>query len=278
MEVNKESIKNNNKLITILKGMIVGGTMLVPGISGGSIAMILGIYDKLIYAVSSFNKHKRKSLLFLGLFSLGGGLGMILFANPLLLLIERYTKPMLYFFLGAVAGGIPLILKQAKVERFSWKIPIYICLGLLIVMLFAVLPATSFDFNIRAGIINFLPLLLVGIVIAIALVLPGISISYVLLVMGLYDETMHSIAELYMPFLVPLGIGLIIGIILTTKTLEHAMQKHPQPTYLIIFGFVLGSMAEVFPGIPSDFEWIICSIMLIAGFFAIQLLSWKENK
>ena len=91
----------DKKLLTVLKGMIVGGTMLVPGCSGGSMAMILGVYNQLVTSVSSFFKHKRQSALFLALFALGGGVGMLLFAKPLLRLIERFPMPMLYLFLGA---------------------------------------------------------------------------------------------------------------------------------------------------------------------------------
>mgnify|MGYP005776197081 FL=1 len=87
-----------NKLESFLKGMIIGGTMLVPGVSGGSMAMILGIYSRLVSSVSSFTKDKKGNFLFLVIFSLGGGTGMLLFARPLLSLIERYPMPMLYFF------------------------------------------------------------------------------------------------------------------------------------------------------------------------------------
>ena len=75
---------DRDNLITILKGMWIGGTMTVPGVSGGSMAMILGIYDKLITSVSSFFACKKRNALFLLLFALGGGAGMLLFANPLL--------------------------------------------------------------------------------------------------------------------------------------------------------------------------------------------------
>ena len=128
--------------------------MLVPGVSGGSMAMILGVYNKLVSSVSSFRKHKSESLFFLMLFSLGGGLGMLLFANPLLSLIEKYPMPMLYFFLGAVAGGVPLIFRQAEIKRFSWKVPLYITVGLLVVALFAILPTGAFQSEMEAGIIS----------------------------------------------------------------------------------------------------------------------------
>ena len=271
-------MNNRKNLITIIKGMIVGGTMLVPGVSGGSMAMILGIYDRLVSSVSSFMKHKRESFLFLVLFSLGGGFGMLLFANPLLGLIERYPMPTLYFFLGAVAGGVPLIIKQAGIKTFSWKAPLYVAVGLLVVFIFAILPTGTFQSEMEAGFVSFLLLMLAGFIAAVALVLPGISVSYLLLLMGLYDETIRAIGEFYLPFLIPLGMGLFLGIILTTKVLELAITKHPQSTYLIILGFVLGSMAEVFPGIPRGPELLVCIIMLVAGFCAIRLLSWKETK
>lgn len=94
-------------LIIALKGLFVGGTMLVPGVSGGSMAMILGIYHELIASISSFLKHKKESLLFLGVFVIGALVGMALFARPLEALIERFPMPTLYFFIGAVVGGVP---------------------------------------------------------------------------------------------------------------------------------------------------------------------------
>ena len=86
-------------IITALKGMLIGGTMLVPGVSGGTMAMLLGIYSRLISAVSSFRKDKKGNLLFLLVFALGGIAGMLIFARPILFLIEKFPMPMLYFFL-----------------------------------------------------------------------------------------------------------------------------------------------------------------------------------
>lgn len=117
-------------MLTGLKGMIVGGTMLVPGVSGGSMAMILGIYDQLIMAVSSFRRAPGRNFRFLLMFSLGGGLGMLLFARPLLQLIEAYPMEMLYFFLGAVAGGVPLIYSQARTQALPGGCRYMCCWGL----------------------------------------------------------------------------------------------------------------------------------------------------
>ncbi len=271
-------MKKNNNIFTALKGVIIGGTMLVPGVSGGSMAMILGIYDRLISAVSSFAKHKKENLAFLVIFSLGGILGILVFANPLLRLIERYPMPMLYFFLGAVAGGIPLIVKQSGAKRLSWRSCLYLILGLLVVSLFAFIPSGSFQSEMNAGPASFLLLAAAGVISAAALVLPGISISYLLLLMGIYDEMMRAVSEFYLPFLLPLAAGLVLGILLITKGLEYAMTRHPHPTYFIILGFILGSIGELFPGIPSGWELVLCILTLAAGFFAVLLLSRAELK
>ena len=111
---------------------------------------------------------------------------------------------------------------------------------------------------------------------AVALILPGISVSYLLLLLGLYDKTMQAISEFYMPFLIPLAIGLIVGIIAATKLLERAMDRHPQPTYLMILGFILGSIFNIFPGIPSLPQAPVCLLTFAAGFTAIYFLSKKE--
>ena len=113
------------------------------------------------------------------------------------------------------------------------------------------MPKDLFQNAMEPSLFSIVMLFVAGLIAAIALVLPGISLSYMLLLLGMYDETMRAISELYMPYLLPLGIGTIAGILLTTKLLEKAMNRYPQPTYLIILGFMFGSLSELFPGIPT---------------------------
>lgn len=268
----------DNNILTMLKGMIIGATMLVPGVSGGSMAMLLSVYDRLISAVSSFQKDKKGNLMFLALFSVAGGLGMVLFANPLLELIGRYPMPTRFFFVGAVAGGIPFIFREAKVRQFSWKVPCAVIAGLLMVLFFSAIPVENVRLETEGGVMGTLFLLIAGFIAAIALVLPGISVSYLLLLLGIYDATMEAISALKLSFLIPLGVGVLLGIFLTTKILEQAMEKYRQTTYLMILGFVLGSVVEVFPGIPSASELVLSVLMLFLGFSVIQWLAWKEKK
>ncbi len=258
---------------TFLKGLTIGGTMLVPGVSGGSIAMILGIYNQLISSVSSFNKKKLENFLFLLTFVISCGIGMILFAKPLLTLIETYPKPMLFGILGAVSGGLPMLYKEANVKSFSFIQLIYIIVGILIVLGISILPTSAMNTYHNLSLFYGIYLFTAGFILAIALVLPGISVSYLLLLLGLYEPTMTAISELDLGFILPLAIGVFIGIISVTKTLEKLMKEYSTPTYLTILGFVLGSMLSAFPGTPVGLEWIICFITASLGFASIYSLN-----
>ena len=263
----------NNTILNIMKGLFVGGSMLIPGVSGGSMAIILGIYDELICAVSSFFKDIRNNIKLLGTFMIGALIGIVLFAKPLLYLTDNFTFPMMYFFVGAVIGSIPMIYKKAEIKKVSVESVLYIVLGIIMVFLISLIPKELFEVDLNNGIKDYILLIITGIIVAIALVLPGISVSYMLLVLGMYEETIRAIDEFYLPYLMPLGIGLLLGIILMTKILEKAMTLYSKATYLIILGFVLGSVIEVFPGIPEGITIVISLFSLFLGYFLIRKLS-----
>lgn len=266
---------NSGFLHTVLKGMFVGGTMLVPGVSGGSMAMILGIYDKLIKSVSTFRKKMRDNLLFLLIFAVGGFIGMLLFAKPIDYLIRMYTQPMLYFFIGAVTGGIPMIYKKAGIEKVTFRIVCYLIGGAVMVTLLSMIPAKGYAET--AGFVGIFSLMIAGILAAVALVLPGISVSYMFLVLGIYDRVIGAIREFELSILFPLGMGGLLGIALTTKLLDFAMSRYPRASYMIILGFVLGSVAEIFPGTPDGIGWIYCPFLFMAGWFVIRMISLQGD-
>lgn len=275
VEESKETM--SSALIVAAKGFCVGGSMLVPGVSGGSMAMILGIYDKLIDAVSSFFQHVAWSIKFLALFSISAIVGMLLFAKPLLHLIDRFPMVMMYFFLGAVFGSIPMIAKKANVEKFHWSVIAYPLIGLCMMWLIAQLPQNLLSVEGTSSILRYIPMLLTGIVVAVALVLPGISVSYMLLVLGVYKDTVEAISNFDLLFLLPLGIGLVLGIILTTRLLEQAMNRYPGPTYLMILGFIIASCIDVFPGIPTGMSLLLAMLMFACGAYLVYRLSELEG-
>lgn len=266
----------DNRWMTALKGLIIGSTMIVPGVSGGSMAMILGIYDRLISAISSFRKNVKGNLLFLIMFVLSAGVGMFLFSTPLAWLMEHYKMPTMYFFLGAVFGGIPLIEKKSQIEKISWDVFLYMLIGAGIIFLFSKVPDETFQIGSGDGIGNYLMLFIAGILSATALVLPGISVSHFLLILGLYDELLNAIQTMSFGFLLFLGIGVLLGIILLTKILEYVMAKYPKQSYLIILGFIFASAGEIFPGIPNGFNVILCIGLAMAGFFAVYQITKRE--
>ena len=265
-----------NKLNVFLKGLIIGGTMTVPGVSGGSMAMILGIYERLISSISSFFKQIKENVIFLAIFLAGSGLGIFLFAKSLLSLMEAYPLPVRYFFVGAVAGGIPMIFREATVKKVTWKTIAYLLIGIIAVSLIALLPNGLFSSQ-NGGLAGILLQIIGGFIIAIALVLPGISVSQMLLMLGLYEEVMEAVSTLNVLTVLPLGIGVVTGILLTTKFLESAMKRYPQSTYLIVLGFILGSLPELFPGFSASIDQVIAIVTAIMGFFTVYLISKKEN-
>ncbi len=116
-----------------------------------------------------------------------------------------------------------------------------------------------------------------GVIIAIGLVLPGISVSQMLYMLGIYEGIMNNISCLNVVPLIPLGIGVVGGNLLTTRVLENLMKRHPQSTYLIILGFMFGSLPELFPGIPGGITLVFSIISALLGFFAIYFMSLKES-
>lgn len=259
-----------------IKGIIIGASMLLPGVSGGTMAILLNIYDELIVAVGSFLKNKRKSFFLLLVVAVGGILGAVLFANPILYLTNAFPKPMRFFFLGAILASFPMLIKKAELKKFRVKHCLYPLLGIASLAGIALMPADFFSSSM--GIIEWALLFLAGFFCAVALVLPGISVSFVLLLFGLYEPVMQSIQQVDLLYLLPIGIGGMIGIIGTTKVLEKILKFYAQQTYLVIIGFLVGSVVDVFPGIPVKWEWFICMLTLTLGFGVITLFSYHVKK
>lgn len=130
---------------TFIKGLVIGATMTVPGVSGGSMAMVLGIYDRLLKHVSEITKYPKESLTFLLWFAAGAGSGAFLFSRGISWLLTTRAEGILcFFFLGAVAGGIPMILKSASVSRIRGREMICILTGILTALLIALIPQGIF--------------------------------------------------------------------------------------------------------------------------------------
>ena len=273
---NKEKIKEFENGKILIKGLVIGSTMTLPGVSGGSMAMVLGIYDRLLKHVSEITKYPKESLTFLLWFAAGAGSGAFLFSRGISWLLTTRAEGILcFFFLGAVSGGIPMILKSASVSRIRGRELICILTGILIALLIALIPQGMFAPGTENTPMHLLFQLAGGFIIAVALVLPGISASQMLYMLGIYESTLKAISSLEILALLPLDVGCIMGKYITARILEQLIKKHREATFLMILGFMLASLPELLPGHLAQENLLFCVMALAAGFIGVYFVTLK---
>ena len=265
-------------LTTFLQGLWVGGTMTVPGVSGGSMALIIGCYDQLIAAISHLFQRPRSSLAFLLTFGAGASLGIVTIAKLMSdVLLVHFDMATRWFFVGAVGGGLPLLWRESGSTRLDWRHALFPSLGLALVFLIARLPDGRFSFG--TGWPGGLIIQIVGgLIVALALVLPGVSTSQMLLMLGLYEDLARRLAHFDLLPLLPFALSLIAATFLISRALERLLARHPQATYLTILGFVIGSIADLFPGLPATSRaFALATAASALGFALIYGLSRIER-
>jgi putative membrane protein len=262
-----------NYITNFLKGLAVGVATLVPGVSGGTMAVILGIYDDLIHAIGSFFEDWKKHTRLLLQIGLGGLGGLLIFSKLLESALNQFPFVMRFLFMGVICGGIPVLYKKSIEDKKDKKGLWFLLAGFIIVLLMSAEPEAATAMATAKGFGSVIFLFIAGIIMAVALILPGISGSFMLLSLGLYDVTLNAINTKNIPFLIPLGIGVLVGTLTTTKIIEKLMQKYPGKTYMLILGFVIGSLLPVFPGIPQGFSILTCIFVFVLGFLFIRRIS-----
>jgi putative membrane protein len=263
-------------LKNFLKGIAIGVATLIPGVSGGTMAIILGVYDNLIHAISSFFEDWKKNIVILLEIGLGGLVGLVLFSGLLEKAITSYPHMMQFLFIGIIIGGLPVLYKKStSSDKREMADFLFLAIGFVAVLLLSKEPSSTTAMATSQGIMSMVFLFFGGIVIAVALVLPGISGSFMLLALGLYGITLNAINSFNVPFLIPLGLGVVVGTLGTTKLIEKFLQKYPNKAYMLIMGFVIGSLLPVFPGIPEGFQIVTSAIAFILGFIVIFVLGKK---
>lgn len=263
---------------TIIKGFIVGSTMMVPGVSGGSMAMVLGIYGKLITAVSSFFKDIKNNIAFLAEFAVFALLGIFLCAKPILAVIDMFPKVAMFFFIGLVFGSVPMLYKKSGVKKINFKDVLFFVIGVIIVLSCQFIPKLEFDPNAPFSLSLAVTQCLTGIIVAVGFILPGISFSYLLLILGSYDFIMNAVSNLNILVLIPFGVGFLLGVVLLTKILDICLSQAPEATYLIILGFLIGSIVPIYPGNPAGWEIPLSVLTFAVGAVIIYMVSMKELK
>lgn len=273
-------------IINFFKGMIIGISNVIPGVSGGTMAVSMGIYEKLVQTIGNFFHHFKenfkKNMIFLLPIVLGAGIGIIAFSKLIKFLLENYAMQTQFAFIGLILGSIPFIMKKSVSKGFSWKYLIPGILTFAIGLVLAILellgitgdPVQSFDINF----INIILLFVYGIISAVSMVVPGISGSFILLLLGVYSAIITAISTLNILVLIPFGIGVVIGILLASKIIDFLLEHFYGYTYFAIIGFVLGSLLAIYPGFSFDIAGFASIICFILGFVASFFISKYTNK
>ena len=265
--------------------MIIGLANIIPGVSGGTLAVSMGIYDKLIHCVTHLFKEFKQSLIFLFPIFIGMGLAIVGSAFGISYLFVNYPLQTNLLFTGLILGSLPPIWKSIKGNSIRIG---YLITGLLFFLLVAGLALLNGKEGTNAelsfGFLNVIKLFLVGLVASATMVIPGVSGSMMLLLMGYYHPILESIQRFITAFfsfqiadmfaecliLVPFGIGVVIGIFAIAKIIEIIFEKYRLYAYWGILGLVLSSPVAILvvSGMPviKPIGCVTGIIALVGGF------------
>lgn len=228
----------------ILVGALVGLVSMLPGASGATIAVIFGIYERLVSDLADIRHRLLKDLRFIILIFIGIVLGMMVCAFGLEFLMDHIEVPTMFFFAALIVAQIPDIMKLGDDgEPLSkWNIAAFV-VGFVIMIAFLFLGDGN-DVELE-GITGTVLMVLVGIILAVSKLAPGVSGSTVLLALGLYAPFMHALTDMDIGYLLPILIGLVIGVLGFSKIVDHCMRNHKKSTYVMILGLTAGSVITV---------------------------------
>ena len=275
-------------IILIIKGLIVALANIIPGVSGGTLMITLGIYEEIIDIISHPFKNLKNNWKFILFIGIGVVSGILVFSKLIKYSLEHFPLATPLFFMGLVLGGIPLLFKKGKVKdniKVSNIIIMLLTFG--IVLLFALLKSGDNVVTITLNFKGILLLFLVGMIAASSMIIPGISGSFMLMLMGYYKPIIDTISNLTkfnnlwdnLKILIPFGVGIIVGIVLVAKLIEYLLKKYEIKTYFGVIGFVLASIiAILIPLFKVDIkivELIVGIILMIIGTLATYKISNK---
>ena len=270
----------------ILIGIVIGMANVIPGVSGGTLAVVFNIYDKFINAITLNVKRIIANRKFVFPLLIGMAVGVLLFSKLITVLYGRFPIQTNFFFTGLILGSMPLIfkfmIKTETEEKLSVakKIIIFVCVlaGLVALLFFS-----SLESNVdKSQMISVLPpisvglsakIFFAGLIGAIAMIIPGISGSLLMLILGVYPIVMSSIPALFDSetmfhaffLLLPNGIGVLLGLLIGAQIVRVLLRIAPNHTYAVIFGLLCGSAITLIP----DFSVINGFLIGITSFISL---------
>lgn len=261
-------------LLRIVKGMIIVSGFLLPGISGGVLAVVLGVYEPMMRFLGDFRRNFKKYFFFLLPVGIGALLGLFLFAVLLDALFEQYADYLIWFFIGGIAGTLPSLFKTSGEQgrkKYHWAVlaaaATVTYVGLLLLN--------------KAGSVAQIPTNNVfvwggtGALMGLGAVLPGLGPSNFLIFLGLFEPLVSGLKSLDMSVIIPFFIGLAACVLLLAKLMNWLFDHAHATMYHIILGIVIGSTVIIVPGgFPVS---LICTAVFMAGLGASLWMAKKES-
>jgi putative membrane protein len=239
-------------LIQLIKGILIGAANVVPGVSGGTMALLTGLFERLINAISACNKDALRLLrnqkfiqcwnqidgLFLVTIGTGVLISLFSFAKLLDGLFLHHKLYVWSFFFGLILASVYAVGKT--IQKWNLSVGIFFIVGTITASSMVLLtPATSND--------STLYLMLCGAIAMCSMILPGLSGSFVLLLMGNYELVINAISQLNLEILIPFGLGALLGIIAFARLLSWIFRNYHDQTISLLTGFIFGSLAVLWP-------------------------------
>ena len=265
----------------LFKGFIIGIGKIIPGVSGAVLAILLGVYDKSIDYINSFNNKKKESIKYLLPLGIGIILAIVIFSKIITFTLNKYNFLTMSFFIGLIIGGIPPIIKKTE------KKDNYLIVISFIVFFLISITNINNTYIIKNNVIDIITILISGLLEAIGTVVPGISAAALLMITGTYNIIIEAISNITnisslisnLKIIIPFIIGLIIGIIITIKIIDYLFKKYHNKVYSFVSGILLSSITLlIIQTLKNRFtliELIIGIILLIIG---ILLSNKMEEK
>ena len=286
----------------IIKGVMIGIANIIPGVSGGTMAVSLGIYDRLIGAVSGLFKEFKKSIAFLIPIIIGCGIGIVGFTYAIEYLLDKHTFVTCMAFVGLILGGLPAIISSMKSKMTSGGIGVFGILAFVIAFVISggmPLLKESKDALTMIAVtpVNMVILFILGVVASATMVIPGVSGSMMLMIFGYYYAIINTIKTFLdnlrafdlmgmkdgILLLAPFGIGVILGIFLIAKLITFLFEKYGVQTFCAILGLVISSPIAIFIntglvsklGSLSIWEILFGIVLMGAGAFVTVFVGEK---
>ncbi len=264
-------------ILRFVKGIFIGSGFILPGVSGGALAAVFGIYERIIAFLSDIRRDFKKNLLFFIPVGLGMGAGVFALSFAVSYVLGNAETYAMWFFIGCVVGMLPALLRQsAKKGRRPWHLGLMAAVCVAAAVGLKALEA-NFALDLRGGIFTWL---LAGAVIGLGVIVPGLSPSNLLIYMGIYKPMADGIKALDFGVIIPLVVGGLGCVILLSKLVSRIFSKAYAVLYHCILGIVFASTLVI---VPLNYNYLsvgglICALSLAAGALLALLMSGLEDK